>query len=131
VQAAVQQLLAIEEKWSAYGTVRFQASEDDRPTDVANSWYSLGDMITVAVILKRPDPEGTTLADYGYREQDGRKSVSHSFVIWPCAGLRTGNGQVCAHVLAGATKPDGQPGALQLSFPRLIDGKPLISNDHE
>ena len=37
VQTAVQQLLAIGEKWSAYGAKQYHVSQTDGPTDVANS----------------------------------------------------------------------------------------------
>jgi len=127
VQTAVQELLAIGEKWSAYGTRKHPVSEDEGPTDLANGRYNVADMITVAVILKRSAPDGTSLFNYGY-EDNGRLFPSHSFRVWPCAGLRTSNGQVSAHVVPDAS---GKSKVLQLSFPRLIDGKPLIASQHE
>jgi hypothetical protein len=130
VQKAVQELLAIGEKWSAYGSQAWHVDETDGPTDLANARYNVADMITVAVILKRPGPQGTTLFDYGY-EESGRRFSSHSFRVWPCAGLRTANGQVSAHVVPDAFGHDGKSKVLQLSFPRLIDGKPLISEVHQ
>jgi hypothetical protein len=131
VQTAVEKLLALGEKWSAYSVQSWPVSEADGPTDVANHRYNLADMITVAVILKRPGPDGMTLFDYGY-EENGRKFPSHSFQVWPCTGLRTANGQVFAHVAPVAFGLDGESKVLQLSFPRLIDGKkPLISSLHE
>lgn len=130
VQTAVQELLAIGEEWSAYGAIRWQVSEEDGPTDLANARYNVGDMITIAVILKRSGPDGTSLFNYGY-EDDGHKFPSHSFRVWPCAGLRTANGQVFAHVVPEAFGHDGKSKVLQLSFPRLIDGKTLISRLHE
>jgi hypothetical protein len=130
VQTATQELLAMGEKWAAYGTLTLQVREEDGPTDLANGRYNVADMITVAVILKRPGPEGTSLFDYGY-EENGHKFSSHSFFVFPCAGLRTTNGQVFAHVVREAFGHDGKSKVLQLSFPRLIDGKPLISKVHE
>jgi len=130
VQTAIQQLITIGEKWSAYGDHKWFASTTDGPTDLANARYNVADMITVAVILKRPGPQGTTLFDYGY-EESGRRFSSHSFRVWPCAGLRTANGQVSAHVVPDAFGHDGKSKVLQLSFPRLIDGKPLISEVHQ
>jgi hypothetical protein len=53
VQTAIQELLAMGEKWAAYGTRKHQVSEDDRPTDLANWRYNVADMITIAVLLKR------------------------------------------------------------------------------
>ena len=128
VQAATQQLLALGEKWSAYGPAR-PVSEADGPTDLQNRYYNIADMITIAVILKHAGPDGTSLFDYGF-ENEGRTFPSRSFDVWPCAGLRTSNGQVFAHIVPSAFGSRGYR-ALQLSFPRLIDGKPLISNSRE
>lgn len=125
VQTAVQELLAMGEKWSAYGQKEWLVSKDYGPTDVANGRYNALDMITIAVILKHPSPDGTSLFNYGY-EDDGRKFPSHSFRVWPCTGLRTANGQVIALL---SPQPFGH--ILQLSFQRLIEGKPLISSAHE
>lgn len=130
VQTAVHELLAIGEKWSAYGSLTWHVDETDGPTDLANARYNVADMITVAAILKRPGPQATTLFDYGY-EENGHKFASHSFKVWLCAGLRTTNGQVFAHVVPEAFGHDGKSKVLQLSFPRLIDGKPLISKAHQ
>ncbi len=130
VQTAVQELLAIGEKWSAYGTRKWPVSEGVGPTDVANARYNVADMITVAVILKRSAPDGTSLFNYGF-EDNGRIFPSHSFRVWPCAGLRTSNREVFAHVVPEAFGHDGKSKVLQLSFPRLIEGKPLISRASE
>jgi hypothetical protein len=131
VQTAVQELLAMGEKWSAYGASRWQVTEDDGPTDLANARYNVRDMITIAVILKRSGSNGTSVFNYAF-EDNGRRFPSHSFRVWPCAGLRTSNGQVFAHVVPEPFGPGGKSNALQLSFPRLIDGKkPLISSLHE
>jgi hypothetical protein len=104
--------------------------KDDGPTDLAKSWYNIADMITVAVILKQVGPDGTSMFNYGY-EDNGHKFPSHSFRVWPCAGLRTSNGEVFARIAPGVFGDNGKSKGLQLSFPRLIDGKPLISNLHE
>jgi hypothetical protein len=128
VQTAVQELLAIGEKWSAYGARKRRVSEEDAPTDVANGRYNVADMITVAVILKRSAPDGTSLFNYGYEDNGHR--FSPRFRVFSCAGLRTTNGQVFAHVVE-AFGHDGKSKVLQLWFPRLIDGKPLISSLHE
>lgn len=130
VQMAIQELLAMGEKWSAYGARKWQVREDDGPTDLANSRYNVADMITIAVILKQPGPDGTSLFNYGY-EDNGHIFPSPSFRVFSCSGLRTSNGQVFAHVVPEAFGFHGKSKVLQLSFPRLIDGKPLISNLHE
>ena len=128
VQAAIQQLLSLGEEWSAYGPAR-PVSEADGPTDLPNMFYNIADMITIAVILEHAGPDGTSLFDYGF-ENEGRAFPSRSFRVWPCAGLRTSNGQVFARVVPSAFGRNGYR-AMQLSFPRLIDGKPLISNSRE
>jgi hypothetical protein len=130
VQTAIQELVAVGEKWSAYGARKLEASEDDGPTDLANSRYNVADMITIAVILKQAGPDGTSMFNYGY-EDSGHIFPSHSFWVAPCAGLRTSNGEVFAHFVPEAFGHDGKSMVLQLSFPRLIDGKPLISTLHE
>jgi hypothetical protein len=50
--------------------------------------------------------------------------------VWTCIGLRTSEGQVSARLVPGAFGLHGYH-ALQLTFPRLIDGKRLISSAHE
>lgn len=130
VQTATQELLATGEKRVAYGTHKHQVSEDDGPTDLANRWYNVADMITIAVILKRVGSDGTSMFNYGF-EDDGRTFPSHTFRVWPCSGLRTRNGEVFAHLGPQGWGYHSKFKALQLSFPRLIDGKPLIANPHE
>jgi hypothetical protein len=128
VQTAIQQLITIGEKWSAYGDHKWFASTTDGPTDLANLRYNVMDMITIAVILKHPGPDGTSLFDYGFKD-NGRPSAT--FRVWPCAGLRTDNGQVFARVVPEIDPLTGIK-ELQLSFPRLIDDrKPLISRARE
>jgi hypothetical protein len=130
VQTAIQELLAMGEKWAAYGTRKHQVSKDDGPTDLANSRYNGADMITIAVLLKQVGSDGTSMFNYGY-EDNGHIFPSHSFRVWPCAGLRTRNGEVRARIAPEVFGHDGKSKVLQLSFPRLIDGKPLISDLHE
>jgi len=128
VQMAIQQLIAMGGKWSVYGA-KYAVIETDGPTDLASARYNVADMITIAVILKHPGPDGTSFFDYAF-ENNGRTFPSHSFRVWPCAGLRTANGQVFARIVPH----DGLHGkfrAFQLSFPRLLDGKPLISGLRE
>jgi len=126
VQTAVQELLAMGEKWSAYGTKEWPVGAVLGPTDVANGRYNVADMITIAVILKRSAPDGTSLFNYGF--ENNRGGFSRSFRVWPCAGLRTTNGQATA---LAAPEHGGRSSVLQLSFQRLIHGKPLISSQHE
>jgi hypothetical protein len=128
VQTAIQELLAMGEKWAAYGKRKLQVSKDDGPTDLANSRYNIADMITIAVILKQVGSNETSMSNHGYKD-NGHRFLS--FRVWTCAGLRTSNGEVFARIVPGSFGDDGKSGVLQLSFPRLIDGNPLISNLHE
>jgi hypothetical protein len=98
--------------------------------DLVNSRCNIADMIAIAVLLKQVGPDGTSMFNYGY-EDDGRKSPSDSFRVWPCAGLRTSNGEVFARIAPEVSGHDGKSKVLQLSCPRWIDGKPLISIVHE
>jgi len=130
VQTAVQELLAIGEKWSAYSARTLHVREDVGPTDVASGRYNFADMITIAVILKRSGPDGTTLFNYGYLDIDNVRVFPnpYNFRVGECAGLRTSNGEVFARAVLEAF---GKSKALQISFPRLIEGKPLISRARE
>jgi hypothetical protein len=125
VQKAVRDLLAMGNKWSAYDSGGWPVSGDEPPTDVANRWYNVADMITVAVILKHPGPAGRTLFDYAFKDH-GRKFPAQGLFLWPCAGLRTSNGEVFAHLGPILSAHDHEPRVFQPAFPRLIDGKPLI-----
>jgi hypothetical protein len=132
VQSAIQRLLGMGEKWSAYRREAYHASKDARPTDLPNEYHPYLDRITIAVILKHVNPSGPNLFDYAFKDQ-GRNFPSTSFDFLPCAGLRTSHGQVFAHGFAMRVFGyAGEPRALQFSFPRLlVDGKPLISESRE
>jgi len=131
VQMAIQSLLAMDEKWSVYGAEVHFASKDDGPTDLPNARYNEFDMITIAVILRHAGPDGTSLFDYGFKH-NRNISPSDSLRIWPCAGLRTSNGQTYARLIpANIFQGHGKFRSLQFSFPILIDGKRLISNPRE
>jgi len=107
VQTAIQELLAMGEKWAAYGREYHPIRENEGPTDLANGRYNAADMITIAVILKNPGPDGTSMFNYGY-EDNGHKFPSHSFRIWPCSGLRTSNGEVFARMTPEVFGHDGK-----------------------
>ena len=53
VQTAIQELLALGDKWAAYGKEYYPIRENEGPTDLANGRYNAADMITIAVILKK------------------------------------------------------------------------------
>lgn len=129
IQAAVERLVR-DERWAPYGEHRVSMSEEGGPTNPAERHYNWGDLITVAVILKHPGPEGESFIDYAFK--DGKIFPAVGVYLGACAGLRTTNGQV-AYVL-GNLGGDLNPGgfsAIQLAFPRFVDGKPLISHTKE
>jgi hypothetical protein len=126
VQFAVQQLLTLGDKWNGYAQEAWPVSETEGPTDLARGNYNPADMIAIAVILKHGGPDGTSLFDYAY----GDNGRIFSSLRWPCAGLRTSNGQTFAHTLRPWAHQNTSK-VMVLFFPRLVDGKPLISGAHE
>lgn len=126
VQAAIGRLLGMGEKWSAYREKEWPVSRNEGSTDVPNGRYNVADLITIAVILKHADPAAPNFFDYG-TQGEGRAFPSKDFRVWPCASLRTANGQVIALVVP-IFKPTH---AFQLSFQRLVQGKPLIQQPGE
>lgn len=122
VQFALQQLLTLGSKWLAYGAEKWSM-----PMNVEPGFADYSEFVTIAVILKHPGPDGTSLFDYAYRD-DGRVFASLPF---PCAGLRTSDGQVFARTLRPWANQDNTHKVVQLFFPRLINGKLLISGAHQ
>jgi hypothetical protein len=92
VQTAIQELLAMGEKWAAYGTRKHQVREDD-----PSSRYNVADMITIAVILKQAGPDGTSMFNYGY-EDNGR--------IFPSNGEKSFGGLILLR-FSGSFSPIG------------------------
>ena len=130
VQAAVERLLQLDPKWRKYlggGVVLYH----EKPTDFAGPYYNHADLITIGVILERPGPNGSSFLDYAFGVVEDKITFPGPDVhVWPCAGLRTVNGQVHA-VLAGMGGHGHGPSAVFLSFPGAVDGKPLISHANE
>jgi hypothetical protein len=86
-------------------------------------------MITISVILKKPGPAGVSFVDYAF-EDSGRVYPAKGFRAFICAGLRTSNGVVFAHVVPDlGGLPDQR--AIAMSFPSQIDGKPLVTKRDE
>ena len=130
VQAAIERIMALDDRWR-FATTHLEARDDDGPTDLAQRHYNGRDMITIAVILKRPGAGGSSFLDYAFRDQ-GKVFPSSGWVLWPCAGLKTQNGQVHAYLdELGVSGFLPRTQAISLSFPRLLHGKPLISGAHE
>lgn len=127
VQAAVERMLALDEGWRAT-TMRLPASFDNAPTDLALLHYNPRDMISIVLILKHPAADGSSFLDYAFGDK-GEGFPRRGLDLWPCAGLKTRNGQVLAYLTGLGTS--GPPHAISFSFPRLVDGKPLITSADE
>jgi hypothetical protein len=101
-----------------------------KPTNLREGWYNPADEITIAVVLKHPGPKGESFLDYVFGEKKSFPGggLAH---LWPCAAVKTVNGQAFA-VLAGlGSGKDYAVSAIHLSFPSVSDGKPLISHLNE
>jgi hypothetical protein len=129
VQAAVQRLTALDEKWAAYGQHFARNDPSAKPTDLSRPAYNRNDMITLSVILVRPGPDGGSFVDYAFQD-GGTRFPAKGFYMFICAGLKTSNGVVYAHAGGPMGYPPFRP-AITLSFPSLIDGKPLITHRDE
>ena len=129
MQAAAERLISLDEKWAPYRS-GMGLEPDSKPTNLEEKWYNPADEITIAVVLKHSGPRGESFLDYAFTE---RKFFPGGGLVylWPCAAIRTANGQVSA-VLGGlGVGKDGKISAIQLSFPNSSDGKPLISHRDE
>jgi hypothetical protein len=129
VQAAIERMMALNDVWS-FLAVRVNASDEGGPTNVEEHRYNIMDMITIAVILEHPGTDGLSFLDYAFSDH-GHGLPSPGWHVWPCAGLKTPNGQVHADLLGGGHGFQSHANALELSFPRLVHGKPLITHANE
>jgi hypothetical protein len=134
IQAAVQRLRALQGQPPYHDETGPRTPY--RPTNLAELYYNSDDLISVALILKRPGPDGASFLDYAFENKYAFPSTGNR--LWPCAALRTQNGQVHAVMAKEAGSilgytADGHliPSGLLLSFPHLVDGKPLISHPDE
>lgn len=127
VQVVTERLMALDDHWRLT-TAQLKTSDDDGPTDLAERRYNGRDMITIAVILKHAGADGSSFLDYAFRDH-GKGFPSGGWALWPCAGLKTRNGQV--HSYASGIGTAQEPKSITLSFPRLVEGKPLITSASE
>ncbi|MGB2898160.1 MAG: hypothetical protein WBB89_02770 [Candidatus Acidiferrum sp.] len=129
MQAAAERLINLDEKWAKYrsGVVLEPGS---KPTIMDERWYNPADEITIVVALKRPGPGGTSFLDYAFedRKTSVALKVNHMFA---CAGLRTANGQIHAVTARMGQGNDNRVSAIVMSFPSIVEGKPLISHPEE
>ena len=130
VQAAVQRLIALDEKWAPYGQHYERNDPSSGPTDLSRPRYNRNDMITISVDLVKPGPDGGSFLDYAFAEGGQRLLPAKGFLIFICAGLKSSNGVVFAHLGGPMGDPPLHP-AITLSFPSMIEGKPLITHQDE
>ena len=128
MQAAVQRLLTIDEKWGPYGRYYERNDPAAGPTDLSRPAYNRHDMITISVSLAKPGPDGGSFLDYAF--EDGGTRPAKGFQHFICEGLRTSNGVVFVHLGGPMGDPHLHP-AITLSFPSTIDRKPLITRQDE
>jgi hypothetical protein len=129
MQAAVERLISLNEKWARYRG-GYGLDPDSKPTNMAERWYNTADEITIAVVLKHPDPKGGSFRDYAFENRGSSVAlvVRH---IFPCAGIRTANGQIHAVTASMGTGEDHLGSGIYMSFPRIVEGKPLITHRDE
>jgi hypothetical protein len=131
MQAAMERLIQLDpDKWKHYRS-GYGLEPGSKPTNLADRWYNPADEITIAVVLRRPGPDGASFRDYAFH----RKNVSGSGLshLWPCAAVKTASG-VSTAVLGGPVMIDESyptPNDITLSFPSTFEGKTLISHPTE
>ncbi len=129
MQAAAERLISLDEKWANYrGGVGLEPGS--KPTNMAEGLYNLADEITVVVALKRPGPEGTSFLDYAFEDKKTSAVLKVNY-MWACAGVRTGNGQTHAVTARMGHGNNNRVSAIVISFPSIVEGKPLISHPEE
>ena len=129
MQAAAERLISLDEKWANYrGGVVLEP--DSKPTNMVERWYNPADEITVVVALKRPGPGGTSFLDYAFEDRKASVALKVNH-MWACAGVRTGNGQTHAVTSRMGHGNDNKVSGIVMSFPSIVEGKPLISRPGE
>jgi hypothetical protein len=130
MQAAAERLISLDEKWASYrgGSLLEPGS---KPTNMAEAWYNPADEITIVVALKQPGPKGTSFLDYAFEDRKTGVALKAHY-LFACAGVRTANGEIHAVTarMVGSGK-DNRASALIMSFPSIVEGKPLISHPDE
>jgi hypothetical protein len=128
MQAAAERLIQLSEKYSSYrGGIGFEPGS--RPTNIEERWYNPADELMFSVVLKRPGPSGESFRDYAFQEDTGTPAM-HVRHMFACSGIRTANGQFHGLTESMSWK-DGKATGIWISFPRVVNGKPLITHDDE
>ena len=129
MQAAVERLLSLDEKWVHYRTGS-GLEPGSKPTNTAEGWYNLADEITVVVTLKSPGPGGRSFLDYAFENRDSGVILKAPY-LFACAGVRTANGQIHAVTARMRRGNNDKVSAIVMTFPSDVVGKPLISHREE
>ena len=128
-QAAVERLISLDEKWDPYRQ-GIGLEPGSKPTNMEESWYNPADEIIVVVTLKRPGSAGASFLDYAFENRtDGTAFLAH--YLFACAGVRTANGQIHAVTNRIRRGNHNKVSAIIMSFPSIVDGKPLFSHRDE
>jgi len=129
MQAAAERLISLDERWVNYrGGVVLEPGS--KLTNMEEGRYNPADEITVVVALKRPGPGGTSFLDYAFEDRK-TSVVLKAHYLWACAGVRTANGQIHAVTARMGHGSDNGVTAIIMSFPSIVEGKPLISHPEE
>jgi hypothetical protein len=130
IQAAVDRLISLDEKW-AHRYYSGVVLEHEKPTNLEEHFYNPADLITIAVVLKRPGPGGTSFLDYAFDKD--KKAFPGPRVRHPsaCAAIKTSDGQSGAVIVSLGVDKKEYPSATWFSFPSSRKGKPLISRSGE
>ena len=129
MQAAVARLLSLDKKWVHYGTGT-GLEPGSKPLNMAEGRYNPADEITVVFTLLSSGPGGRSFLDYALEERDS-SVILKAHYLFPCAGLRTANGQIHAVTARMGQGKDNKVSAIVMTFPSIVDGKPLISHRDE
>jgi len=131
MQAAVNRLISLNQKWARYGR-GYGFEPGSKPTNIAERHYNPADEITIAVVLKHPGPDGASFLDYAFDKEKRGFPGDVDGPIWPCAALKTAEGQVTAVIAGMGTDGQGNLSAIHLSFPsNANDGRHLVSHPNE
>jgi hypothetical protein len=129
MQAATERLISLDEKWAHY-RIGVGLEPGSKPTNMVEHLYNPADEITIVVTLMRPGPGGTSFLDYAFEDRKTSVALKVHY-MWACAGVRTGKGQTHAVLARMGHGNDNRASAIVMSFPSIVEGKPLISHPGE
>jgi len=131
MQAAADRLISLDRKWARYSR-GYGLEPGSKPTNIAERWYNPADEITIAVVLKHPGPDGASFLDYAFDKEKREFPGGGLYDVWPCAAVKTAEGQVTAVSIGMGSDSQGNLSALHLSFPSNANhGRHLVSHPNE